>query len=282
MTTHRLLLFAGLSACLLMSADWAHAETALDPPFITITVDEPVGTLTITNNRSVAAGYEIEAFGWEQEPNGRVLLPPTEGIRVEPTSIELPPHGRAEVRVLALVPAPSIGEAELVYRIRVSERPDRARMEAEQDFQVFSTFILPVFQRPPDAAPHGRLSSAQLVAGELRFTVYNDGTGHAYVREVRVTGEDKVGQEVFRIQRQGWYVLPQGELRFMAAVSSEDCRRSQSILIEAYALKSDAVWRASLTPEPPLCGNKDHSEFPIPGLQRLPAGPPLEEEAPPG
>lgn len=63
MTTHRLLLFAGLSACLLMSADWTHAETALDPPFITITVDEPVGTLTITNNRSVAAGYEIEAFG---------------------------------------------------------------------------------------------------------------------------------------------------------------------------------------------------------------------------
>lgn len=46
-----------------MSADWTHAETALDPPFITITVDEPVGTLTITNNRSVAAGYEIEAFG---------------------------------------------------------------------------------------------------------------------------------------------------------------------------------------------------------------------------
>ena len=56
MTTHRRLLFAGLSAFWLMSADWAYAETALDPPFITITVDEPVGTPMITNNRSVTPG----------------------------------------------------------------------------------------------------------------------------------------------------------------------------------------------------------------------------------
>lgn len=135
----------------------AEAATGIVPPFVTLTAAKPVGVLTITNDRGVPAGYDIEAFGWKQEPDGKVLLPSTTGIRVEPTVLNIPAHGSAQLHVTALVPAPPPGSAEKVYRIRISERSDRKREKTEKDVQLIASFTLPVFQKPKDTAYKGRL-----------------------------------------------------------------------------------------------------------------------------
>lgn len=177
-------LFSALAAMIvgfLGLCQLAHATTEIIPPRVTLTADSPVAVLTITNDRDVPAGYDIEAFGWEQEADGKVLLPPTNAIRVEPTSLDIPAHGSAPLKVTALVPAPKPGSAESVYRIRIAERADRAREENEKDVQMIASFTLPVFQKPLKTTHIGRLTSSPVANGALTFTVHNAGTEHTYV-----------------------------------------------------------------------------------------------------
>ena len=250
----------------------AQAGTGINPPRVTLTTDNPESVLTITNDRDVAAGYDIEALGWEQEDNGKVLLPATKGIRVEPTSLDIPAHGSAQIRVTALVPAPEIGHAEKVYRLRITERPDRKREDSEKMIQVITSFTLPVFLKPLETAHIGRLTSLPLTDGKLNFTVHNRGTEHTYVGEASVTGQDAMGIETFRIKRQGWYVLADGLLKFKAVVSGEDCRASHTITIAARVLDSDETWKTAFTPDIAQCGNGQVSEFPVKGLKKMPKG----------
>jgi len=246
------------------------AATEIVPPLVTLTAAKPVGVLNITNDRNVAAGYNIEAFGWKQESDGKILLPPTTGIRVEPAKLELPAHGSAQVRVIAQVPAPAPGEAEKVYRIRISEQSDRKRAKTEKDVQIIASFSLPVFQKPPKVAYKGRLSTSPIIDGKLVFIVHNDGTEHTYIGQATVSGQDKVGKEVFRIKRRGWYVLAGGKLEFKASISAKDCRHSPLITIAARVLESDKTWQTTITPDRTQCGAGTVSEFPTPGLEKMP------------
>jgi len=247
----------------------AQAGTGINPPLVTLTADNREGVLTITNDRDVVAGYDIEALGWEQEDDGKVLLPPTEGIRVEPASLDIPAHGSAQIRVTALVPAPQAGHAEKVYRLRIVERGDRKREESEKDVQVIASFTLPVFYKPLETIHVGRLTTTPVTNGKIDFTVFNSGTEHTYVGEASVTGKDQSGKQVFRIQRQGWYVLANGLLTFKAALSGEDCQASRTITIAARVLESDEIWATDIVPDPAQCGDGTVSEFPTVGLKQM-------------
>ncbi len=255
----------------LVGGSSARAATDIQPPFVTVTAEKTVETVTVTNDRGVAAGYEIEALGWEQKADGEVLLPATDGIRVEPASLDIAPHGRAEIRVTTVAPPPKEGEAEKVYRIRIRERPDRPREDSEQQIQMIATVTLPVFQVPPRAAPQARLEAGPLGKGRLSLAVVNDGTAHTYVREVTMTGQDAKGNTVFSINRNGWYVLAHGRLEFAAALSARDCRRSSTLAMTAHPLEGDEVWSTTITPDHRQCGRGKDTEFSIPGMVRLPA-----------
>lgn len=244
----------------------AIAGTDIQPPFVTVTASQPAATITVTNDRTVPAGYDIEAVGWEQKPDGEVLLPPTSGIRVNPGRLDIPAHGSGQVRVTALAAAPRPGEAEKVYRVRIRERSDRRREPSEKQVQMIATITLPVFQRPPAVAALPRVEARPVEDGRLGFAVVNAGTGHTYVREATVTGRDAAGRQVFAIRRHGWYVLAHGRLEFTAALAAADCRQSRTIAIAAYALDGGAVWRATLTPDPRRCGHGTVSGFPRPGM----------------
>jgi len=87
-------LFSALAAMIvgfLGLCQLAHATTEIIPPRVTLTADSPVAVLTITNDRDVPAGYDIEAFGWEQEADGKVLLPPPTPFGLNPPVWTFPP-----------------------------------------------------------------------------------------------------------------------------------------------------------------------------------------------
>jgi len=262
-------LTAALLGLLVASPTAKAGGTDIIPPFVTLTEAQPMGTLTILNDRGVSAGYDVEAFGWEQEPDGKVLLLPTSGIRLKPTKVNIPAHGNVRIQVTAQIPAPPPGSPENVYRIRISEHSDREREETEKVVQTISSFTIPVFQKPDKTAYKGRLSLGAIANGVLDFAVHNDGTEHTYVGQAIVHGQDETGREIFRIQRQGWYVLPNGRLEFKASLASEDCRKSSLITIEAHVLESSDAWMASLTPDATQCGDSKVSEFPIPGMKKI-------------
>jgi|GEM_PF-1542434 len=250
----------------------ARAATEIVPPRVTLTAANPVGVLTITNDRNIQTGYDIEVFGWAQEPDGKVLLTPTTNIRAEPAALDIQAHGSAKLRVIALVSPPPPGSAEKVYRIRISERPDRQRDETEKDVQVIAWFSLPVFHKPEKTTYKGRLSVGPIADGKLTFAVHNDGTEHTYIGRALVSGQDGTGKEIFSIERQGWYVLAGGKLEFKAAIAAEDCLRSHLVTVTARVLESDDGLSASVTPNKALCGDGKVSEFPIPGLKKMPEG----------
>jgi len=258
--------FLGLSSA-------ATAGTEIIPPRITLTADQTVDVLTIINHRTVTVSYDLDAHEWNQKPDGRMFLPPTENIRVEPTHLEIPPKGRAQIRITAVSPAPVAGEAEQVYRISVQEGADRLLEKNETKVKVVSKFTLPVFQKPLHVAHHGRLSSTPLINGALNISVHNTGTGHTYVGNAVLTGQDETGAEIFRITRTGWYVLANGQLEFKVHIAAKDCHRSKIITASAQVLDSDETWQTTISLDKTQCGDKTMSEFPIAGFTNAPIQP---------
>ncbi|MFK0166941.1 hypothetical protein [Rhizobium sp. NPDC090279] len=60
----------------------------------------------------------------------------------------------------------------------------------------------------------------------LSLALANQGKVHGFVKKMRIAGIDRVGDDVFVIERAGWYLLQDEKLSYRADVSNDDCRRS--------------------------------------------------------
>ena len=55
-------------------------------------------------------------------------------------------------------------------------------------------------------------------------------------------------------------------------LAREDCLRSRTITVAAQVLESDEMWSTDITPDAAQCGDGVTSEFPVPGMKKLPQG----------
>jgi fimbrial chaperone protein len=188
--------------------------------------------LTLTNESAEELRFQISAFGWDQaQGTGEMKLNPTRDITFFPTLLTLKAGESRNVRVGTTV-RPS--ETERTYRIFFEELPPLVKKEEPRGSQVriITKMGIPIFIDPAKRTVNGSLKNAAVRDGKLSFDVFNGGNVHFSATNVKVTGLDEKGQQLFQKQREGWYVLAGGARTYELDLTAEDCASLRSLRIE--------------------------------------------------
>jgi fimbrial chaperone protein len=208
------------------------ADFRIVPIQVRLSPAGPRGILTLENHSDEALRFQVTAFAWDQDVDGKMNLVPTEDVRVFPMLVSVPAGEERKFRVIALTRA---GAVEKSYRVFFDELPplETSADVGNKSIRVLTRMGIPVFLEPIKAVTQVQLEDATFARGRISFSVQNPGTVHATLQGVRVTGFDAKGKTMFADQAEGWYLLAGGARRFEFRVSKERCRDVRRLSVEA-------------------------------------------------
>ena len=188
--------------------------------------------LTLTNESTETLRFQISAFGWGQDPAGKMQLEPTKDILFFPALVTLEPGAERKVRVSAkAVPGP----VEKTYRIFFEELPPLVTPESNEGAQVriLTKMGVPIFLAPEKTTELAAIAGGAVAEGTLRFDVRNEGNVRFAVQSLKVRGLGADDQTLFERQLDGWYVLAGTHRRYELPIPPDVCASLKSIEITA-------------------------------------------------
>jgi fimbrial chaperone protein len=208
-TAARLCLAAGIFAASVAGA----AEFGVTPTLVELGPQKTRDALTVSNAGDTPAVIQARVLAWTQE-GGREVQVPSQDLIVTPPIFTVSPGQRQIVRVgLRRMPDPG---RETSYRLELEEVPDRTE-SAGASLRIVLKISLPVFYRPPNAAPSLRWEARRIAPASIRLSVRNAGNAHAKITALELASPGAVTPLA---RHDGTlYVLPGGvqELTFKAS-----------------------------------------------------------------
>ena len=92
-------------------------------------------------------------------------------------------------------------------------------------------FGVPIFSRPVGVTPGGEITSLVMQQGQLAIGVRNSGNVHIQLQQLAVTGTAASGEEIFRHELKGWYLLAGSARTHAVEIPPEVCAQLQRITV---------------------------------------------------
>jgi fimbrial chaperone protein len=201
------------------------------PVTILLSRRTPTALLTLTNESDRRLRFQASVFLWDQSPEGRMQLTPTQDIVFYPTVFSVEPGTVRKVRVGSATP---FGSLEKAYRIFFEELPEVEKVaDSRSKLQIRTRIGIPIFLQPKETEKGSRIDAMTSLAGTLRFSVRNTGTVHVNLRGIRVKGFDPMGDSRFERESDGWYVLAGGSRDYEIEIPEDQCGSVARFVIEA-------------------------------------------------
>ena len=207
----------------------AHAaDFAVSPVGVTLANGERTHLIAVTNQGSDPLRFQLEAYRWEQQPDGQMLQAPTEDLIFFPRLFEVQPHEIQNIRVGLVAPAMA---SEKSYRLVIRQLNPFEAPAVSTGGAIHTTVTLltnvniPVFVEPVSPAAEPGISGLTLSNGSLSFTVGNSGNTHFRITSLQVNGFGAGEQRVFSRQATGGYVLAHGSRNYELTVPKAACAR---------------------------------------------------------
>lgn len=186
-------------------------------------------TLQVRNSGPEKTTIQASVRDWSLGDDGRDAYADTDEFVFFPRIFEVEAGAEGVVRLAYRGPAGPASER--AYRIFLRELPTPGKREEGVGFLI--ELSVPIFVRAVQPRSEGAVSAGALVGGRAQVLVENRGTEFFVVDTVTATGRDAEGQETFRTEAGGWYVLAGTARPFSVEVDPAGCRRSAAILVEA-------------------------------------------------
>lgn len=233
------LLFATLPA--------AAAEWRVVPIRVDLGKDRRSDVVRLINEGKEKVSLQVEATEWTQDAQGEDIYEPTKDLVFFPNILTIEPK---EERVLRTgLRSPAV-EREKTYRLFIEEIPDSSSSDATQ-VSIKIRFGLPVFVEPLQEEVQADISDLTLKKGRLAAEINNTGNVHVRINKLIVHGLDDEGQEIFREEKAGWYLLAGASRRYTLELPEKQCRRAATLRLEVDTDKIDPT--RDLTVEPNRC-----------------------------
>ena len=255
-------IWAGLMAGAALSiAASAHAANfAVAPVDVTLEQRDRSHLIVLTNQDSTPLRFQLSAYKWGEQPDGRMVLEPTDDLIFFPQLFDIKPHESQNVRVGTVAPAM---ETEKTYRLvmhqlKAFEPPRAAGKQRNVVVNVLTNVSIPVFIEP--AAPDAKvsISSMSFSRGKLSFTVKNSGNAHFRISSMQLDGFGQGTQPVFSKTAKGWYVLAGGWRDYAVPLSARDC--SQLVRLDLLVRTDRGQVRTELPVSPGACSSTSVSD----------------------
>jgi fimbrial chaperone protein len=258
---------AFLAALLSGFAATARADFSIVPVSVVLTAQKPTDLITIRNRGSKAVRLQLAGYIWDQTPDGKMKLTPTDEVVFYPPLATVDAN---EDRIVCVGAAAPFAFVEKTYRLIAQELPPPAEAPppgAEKAVMtrviVLTRVSVPVFMEPPTTVHSASLVGAPLRRGRLSFEVRNDGNTHITLGRPSVLGfgvGDKSIYSAGDITR-GNYVLPGEAMLHEVDIPSKDCSQIRELIIEAPIGKPTGEYdstgellRAQVKVTPDQCG----------------------------
>jgi fimbrial chaperone protein len=208
------------------------ANFVLSPVFVTLGRGARSQMVVMTNQENFPLRFQLNAYRWDERPDGQMVLTPTDEVIFFPQLFDLPPHGAQNIRIGAIDPAV---ESEKTYRLvmhqlKSFEAPKPAgKVQDTTVVTVLTKVSIPVFVEPAAAAAQASISSLNLRNGRLNFTVRNSGNAHFRIKSLLVEGFGAGTQPVFSKTTEGWYVLAGGSRNYELTLSGANCSQANRL-----------------------------------------------------
>jgi len=213
----------------LAQARVAHSGTfQVNPIRITLSRQSSSSLLSVRNDSTEKIRFQIGVFAWDQNPQGEMVLNPTEDLIFYPTLLALEPGDERRIRIGTNDP---IVASEKSYRIFVEELPPLENSQSD-GIHILTKMGVPIFIQPSKPTVQARLDQIGFQGTELVFEIKNLGNVHFFPRAVRVTGADSQGETVSAHELQSWYILAGRTREYRVEIPRVDCEKIQSLTIE--------------------------------------------------
>jgi fimbrial chaperone protein len=197
------------------------------PSLVALDSDTRRAALTVTNSGDEQVIIQLQLMKWSQDEQGRDVYEPTKGLVFYPQILTLEAGKAKVVRVgyeEAVVPA-----EEMTYRLFLQDLP--VKKPGENTLQISLRVAIPIFLAPRQSAQKLSVESIQIAEGKLQVRVRNSGNNHFLAQEIKVTGLDEKGSEVFAKGISGWYILPRILRSFPVEIFREDCQKVKTLKV---------------------------------------------------
>jgi fimbrial chaperone protein len=226
------------------------ADFVVNPIQIFFTGQTQSAILTVQNTSDEPLRFQLDAFGWAQEPNGQMRLAPTSDIIFFPRLLSLAPREQRIVRVGVSAPP---GPVERTYRIFVEELPPLATQSTPPgQVRVLARMGIPIFVAPRTAQAELRIGGLTAQPGRVLLELRNVGTKHVVPQRVQMRGLAANGEAVWQRELDGWYILAGDHRVFDIPVARDECLRTRSIAVEVLAGEPRLRERFDVAPQ--ACG----------------------------
>ena len=221
---------AALVALLLHSAAARAGEFRVSPIRVDLAGGAKGGAVVnVINEGDEPISFQIRAMEWTQDAAGKDVYAETADLVFFPQLLTTAGREKKVVRVGTKSPPPP---REKSYRLFIEEIPRREEAKGAV-VRVAFRFGVPVFRLPVVEKKEGLFEEAKVEKGTFAATIRNTGTVHLKIDELTVVGRDAAGEEVFRENVPGWYVLTGGSRAQSVKIPAEACSRISTLGISA-------------------------------------------------
>ncbi|WP_111640516.1 fimbrial biogenesis chaperone [Marinimicrobium alkaliphilum] len=183
----------------------ASAGVHISPVGASLTEDQPVALLTLSNQGNRVRQFQAQLMSWHQV-DGQDQLEPTRELLLSPPIFRLEPGSQQRVRVALRRAFPE--HTETSYRILFREIPPSTPQGPHIGLQLALELSVPLFLTPTDA-PEGRLAwQAQVDPTTHKLHVRATNTGGRHIKLNRITLEDAAGKPLSGPLDRLTYLLP--------------------------------------------------------------------------
>jgi fimbrial chaperone protein len=220
----------GISAALILSmlvpAPARGGELEVSPILVELEAGRRTSLLSVRNGSQGRMRYQIRAFSWAQDLDGKMQLDPTSDVVVFPPLLELAPGEARKIRIgTSAVPGPQ----ERSYRVFIEEMPFAETPGAGPQVRVLTRVGIPLFVSPQRVDSRGEVAILSVGGGRMSFTVRNTGTVRLRPTAIEVSGIGPDGENTFTTPVDPWYVLARGERHYEAELPKESCGRTREV-----------------------------------------------------
>jgi fimbrial chaperone protein len=206
--------------------------------------------VTVRNDDSAPLRMQAQAMSWRQDAEGKDVYEPADDLIFFPRTLEIPPGESRIVRV-GVRAAPVTREE--TYRLFLEQLPPAApeAAPAGASVRVLLRVGVPVFVAAAQPERRASIGSPEVRAGEVRWSVVNEGNVHFVADRVELTALARDGSTLLTRQFQERYLLAGTTRLLRTDIPRETC--GQTAAIEVSIVGENVGLRRKVNVEPGAC-----------------------------
>jgi fimbrial chaperone protein len=217
------------------------ASIGVSPVRATLSADQQVGALTVSNTGSEPVSVQLEVMNWSQQ-EGKDVFTATREVLANPPIFTVPPGGSQLIRAgLRRAPDP---RSELTYRIFMQELPPPPNPDF-QGAKMLMRISVPLFVLPKAAAqPALRWQAVRTSDGALKISLTN--TGNAHIQIVNFSLSLPGSAQPWITQQTSSYVLLGQSRDWILPANAENPPPPPGAILQLFAKTDDGDMEAEV------------------------------------